>query len=143
MLVQGAISSARTRRAAHLQHRSRCQRRSASRNLSQNHVSCKFTALVDILASATAVLDDIAVHASRALSKWRLSASKQPRTWGSLTKPDRKRYEDFAELCACQIAVATVDFFGLLTPESRQLHDLIARSKQIIAESQDTADRLV
>ncbi len=45
MLVQGAISSARTRRAAHLQHRSRCQRRSASRNLSQNHLPCKFTTL--------------------------------------------------------------------------------------------------
>jgi hypothetical protein len=102
-----------------------------------------FDALVDTLASATAVLDDIAVHAGRALSKCALSTNKRPCTWESLTTTDRQRYKHFAELCACQIAVATVDISGFLTSEGQDLHDLIAGSKQIIAESQRTVDRLV
>ena len=54
VLVQGTTNPARTRRAAHLQHRSHCHRRSASRNLCQNQIIWQFTqkrVLVEALAA--------------------------------------------------------------------------------------------
>lgn len=100
-----------------------------------------FEAVEDVLPRATAVLDDIAVHGTRALNRW--TARLGPLPWGSLNPADEQRYRDFVELSACQLVVGAIDPQELLESTGEDREHLIATADKALNTAEKTVAELV
>jgi transcriptional regulator with XRE-family HTH domain len=100
-----------------------------------------YEAIAEILPRATAVLDDIAVHGTRALNRW--AAQLGPLPWGSLAPTDEQRYQEFIELSTCQIVAGAINIQDLLERTGRHQEDLIAAIDEGVNRAQATVAKLV
>jgi hypothetical protein len=100
-----------------------------------------YEAIAELLPRATEVLDDIAVHGTRALNRW--AASLGPPPWGPLTATDEKRYRDFIELSACQVVAGAINIQELLECTGQAQEDLIAAIDEGVNRAQATVAELV
>lgn len=93
-------------------------------------------AFVDLVERATQTLDYIAVHGAHAHARWsqRLAV---PTPWDNLSATQQQQYDDFVQLCAAQLAVATLDPQRLLMLTGEELDDQIGLMDQILEKSDD------
>jgi transcriptional regulator with XRE-family HTH domain len=94
-----------------------------------------FDALQEILPQATKTLDYVAVHAGHALNRWEAQLGTGTSTWDSLSQAEQQRYRDFIEIAAAQLAVATIDFQGLMTTQDSDRNRLIELTEDVLARS--------
>lgn len=100
-----------------------------------------YEAIEDIFPRATAVLDDIAVHGTRALNRW--AAHLGPLPWGSLDPANEQRYRNFNELSACQVVAGAINVQELLESTGQAQEDLIAAIDEAVNRAQATVSKLV
>lgn len=95
-------------------------------------------AFVDLVERATETLDYIAVHGAHAHTRWsqRLEA---PLQWDNMSATQQQQYDDFVQLCAAQLAVATLDPQRLLMLTGKELDNEIGLMDQILEKSDDLA----
>lgn len=98
-----------------------------------------YEAIEEILPRATAVLDDIAVHGTRALNRW--AAQLGPLPWGSLAPADEQRYRKFIELSTCQVVAGAINIQEVLERTGQE--DLIAAIDEGVNRAQATVAKLV
>lgn len=65
-------------------------------------------AVTEFIPRATMILDYIAVHAGHALSRWEGQLGADAIEWQSLSAQHRRRYDDFVQIAAAQLAVASI-----------------------------------
>jgi transcriptional regulator with XRE-family HTH domain len=102
-----------------------------------------FDALVDILPRATETLDYIAVHASHALKRWEVRLGPRPLDWDSMCPDEKKRYQDFIDISASQLSVATINVQGLMARRGEDREKLIEVADEILKQAQSTIESLV
>jgi transcriptional regulator with XRE-family HTH domain len=95
-------------------------------------------ALEQALPRATATLDYIATHAGHALARWSGQLDAGPLTFAALAAADQRRYHELLEVAAAQIAIATLDFQGLLTTTGTDRDWLVHLADQVLTQAQDT-----
>ena len=100
-----------------------------------------YEAIEETLPRATAVLDDIAVHGTRALNRW--AAQLGPMPWASLAPADEQRYRDFIELSTCQVVAGAISIQELLQRTGQAQEDLIAAIDEAVNRAQATVAKLV
>ena len=100
-----------------------------------------YEAIEEILPRATTVLDDIAVHGTRALNRWAAQLGPQP--WGTLSAADEQRYQDFIELSTCQVVAGAINIQELLESTGPAQEDLIAAIDEGVNRAQATVAKLV
>jgi hypothetical protein len=93
-------------------------------------------AFIDLVGRATRILEYIAVHGAHARERWsrRLQA---PTEWDELSPAQQEQYDDFVQLCAAQLAVATLDVERLLVLRGEELDQEIGLMDQILDKSED------
>lgn len=93
-------------------------------------------AFTDLVSRAAATLDYIAVHGAHAYRRWfkRVPASGD---WDDLSAGQQEQYDDFVQLCAAQLAVATLDVQRLLLLRGDELDREIGLMDQILEKSDD------
>lgn len=74
-----------------------------------------FEAITDIIPRATNALDYVAVHAAHALKRWEQHLGSQPINWGSLTASQAEQYQDFVDIAASQLTVASINVQELMS----------------------------
>lgn len=75
----------------------------------------RFDAVSRALEQSAAVLDEIAVFATRRLERWQRDLPEgRPMNWEDLTEGQHRRYNDFITLVACFLAVVALDLDELL-----------------------------
>jgi hypothetical protein len=94
-----------------------------------------FDALKTILPHATRILEYVAVHAGHALDRWEAQLGTGTATWDSLSQAEQQRYRDFIEIAAAQLAVATIDVQGLMTPPDVDGNRLIKLAEEVLTRS--------
>ncbi len=102
-----------------------------------------FEALVDILPRATHTLDYIATHAGHALGRWASQLPPPPTEWQSLGELERRRYQDFIEIAASQLAVVTINVQGLMMLRGTEREHLIEFANEVLVQAQNVAETLV
>jgi hypothetical protein len=100
-----------------------------------------YEAIEDILPRATAVLDDIAVHGTRALNRWATQLGSLPRD--SLDPANEQRYRDFNELSTCQVVAGAINIPELLEGTGQAQEDLIAAIDEGLNRAQAIVAKLV
>lgn len=93
-------------------------------------------AFLALVGRATTILDYIAVHGGHARERWS-QKSQATRQWDELSPAQQEQYDDFVQICAAQLAVATLDVQRLLTLQGGDLNQEIALVDQILAKSDD------
>ena len=93
-------------------------------------------ALEDILPRATQALDYIATHAGHALTRWEADLGEGPRTWGSLGHDGQRRYQDFIDIAAAQLAIVTINVQGLLTTSGSERDSLVQLADEVLTQAQ-------
>jgi len=93
-------------------------------------------AFLDLVDRATVTLDYVAVHGSHAHARWcgRLDV---PTEWKDLSATQHGQFDDFVQLCAAQLAVATLDPQQLLVLKGEDLDKQIGLMDQILHQSED------
>ncbi|MGY1777749.1 helix-turn-helix domain-containing protein [Geodermatophilus sp. SYSU D00804] len=93
-------------------------------------------AFIDLVRRAAQILEYIAVHGAHARERWsrRLEA---PTEWDALSPVQQEQYDDFVQLCAAQLAVATLDVERLLVLRGEELDQEIGLMDQILEKSED------
>jgi transcriptional regulator with XRE-family HTH domain len=102
-----------------------------------------FAALEDLIPRATGVLDDIAVHAGRALGKWEAKLGPRPLKWNALELSQRERYEDFVKIAFCHLSVAAINFPELMESRGEEREHLILSADMVLNEAQEVVGSLV
>jgi|GEM_PF-1265001 len=102
-----------------------------------------FDALVDILPRATKTLDYIALHAGHALKRWESRLGPRPLHWNSMTPDDKKRYQEFIDISASQLAVVTINVQGLMVSRGEDREILIEFADEVLKQAQSTIESLV
>lgn len=127
--------------------RSRRQRQELLEKLDEVDRELKATqrgieALQDVLSRATRTLEYVSVYASHARERW--SAQLPPgERWEALTGQDRRRYDEFVQICAAQLAVATLDVQRLLELRGEAQEDLITLCDEVLTKSDSLVRELV
>lgn len=93
-------------------------------------------AFVDLVERATQTLDYIAVHGAHAHNRWS-QRLETPTQWDDLSATQQQQYDDFVQLCAAQLAVATLDPQQLLILRDEELDNEIGLMDQILEKSDD------
>lgn len=101
----------------------------AEADLAENQPNVE--ALEALLPEATELLEYIAVHAGHALNRWDAQLGPGP----SLEEVDQRRYDDFVEIAAAQLAVASLDFEGLLDGRADQLNRAVELAQETLAQA--------
>lgn len=101
-----------------------------------------FDAVVEILPRATAILEYVAVHAGHALKRWESRLSPPPRDWGELPDADRRRYQEFVEISANQLAVATIDVTKLMSSRGDDREELIKVNDEVLKQAKAGVESL-
>lgn len=93
-------------------------------------------AFLDLVDRATVTLDYVAVHGSHAHARWcgRLDV---PTEWKDLSLTQQGQFDDFVQLCAAQLAVATLDPQQLLVLKGEDLDHQIGLMDQILQQGDD------
>lgn len=94
-------------------------------------------ALTAIVPRATDLLDYVAVHAAHALTRWRDQLGDGPLAWGAMTDEQHQRYQDFVEIAAAQLAVATIDLQTLAESPIDGLERATAVADQLLLQAQE------
>lgn len=102
-----------------------------------------FDALTDFLPRATKTLDYIATHAAHALKRWEQRLEPPPRSWESMSAEQRQYYQDFVDISAVQLAVATIDVQNLMRTRGDEREQLIRLTDEVLTQAQSTAESLV
>lgn len=102
-----------------------------------------FDALVDILPRATKTLDYIALHAGHALKRWGSRLGPRPLHWNSMSPDDKKRYQEFIDISASQLAVVTINVQGLMVSRGEDRDVLIEFADEVLKQAQSTVESLV
>jgi len=92
-------------------------------------------AVRELAPRATEVLDYIAIHAGHALARWEAQIGPGPVEWNSLSPELQRRYEDFVEITAAQLTVATVSPSGLMILRGEDLERAKAMADQLLTQS--------
>lgn len=100
-------------------------------------------ALREALPRATKTLDYIATHAGHALSRWEDQLGSGTMTWDSLRPADKRRYQDFVDIAAVQVTIATFNFQGLLITRGRDRDELVEFAEKVLTQSQETVQAVV
>jgi len=88
-------------------------------------------AFTEIVSRAAEVLKYIAVHGAHARARWSRRL-EDPTRWGDLSDAQQEQYDDFVQLCAAQLAVATLDVQRLLVLRGEELDEEIGLMDQIL-----------
>jgi transcriptional regulator with XRE-family HTH domain len=128
------------------EHRRGVKERQLSAELDKVETSLEATrrgyqAIEDILPRATEVLDEVAVHGTRALNRW--AAELDPQPWDSLNATDKQNYQDFIELSTCQVVIGAIDIHELLESTGQAQENLIAAIDEEVNQAQATVAKLV
>ena len=102
-----------------------------------------FKAIQDVLPRATETLDYVATHAGHALNRWDDQLGQGTMTWGSLGQAEQRRYQDFVDIAAAQLAIVTINVQGLLTTRGSDQDQLIQLADEVLTQSQDAVTALV
>jgi len=102
-----------------------------------------FEALTDFLPRATNTLDYIATHAGHALKRWEQRLEPSPREWESMSAAQQRTYQNFVEISASQLAVATIDIQNLMTTRSDEREQLIKLTDEVLTQAQSTVESVV
>lgn len=102
-----------------------------------------FEAVADILLRSRKILDYIAVHAGHALKRWENQLGPRPIDWKSMAGTDRKRYQEFIDISANQLAVATIDVTKLMASRGEERGELIAVAEEVLKQAKATIESLV
>jgi hypothetical protein len=102
-----------------------------------------FDDLCATLPKATKALEDIAVHGSRALSRWLREVGPFPTSWIHLSKEHRQRHEDFLRIAACQLTAARIQPAAFISLRDAPLEALTAITEQDLAYVQNQVDLLL
>ena len=95
----------------------------------------RFDAVSRALQRSAAVLDEIAVFATRRLERWQRDLPEgRPMNWEDLTESQHRDYNDFITLVACFLAVAALDLNQLLE-ENVPLAEVVAEFDAALDES--------
>ena len=93
-------------------------------------------ALRNILPQATEALDYIATHAGHALIRWEADLGEGPRTWDSLGQDGQRRYQDFIDIAAAQLAIVTINAQGILTTSGSERDSLVQLADEVLTQAQ-------
>lgn len=63
--------------------------------------------------------------------------------WGRLSSAEQAAYHGFITLLACQIAVGTTDFGGLMVSRDPELGERLALVKEMLYQTKNTIEELV
>jgi len=123
-----------------VQQRNRKQQRDLAARLDEAETEIaenqpNFEALRKLIPKATEILEYIAVHAGHALTRWYDQIGQGPCDWDSLSVAERQRYEDFVEIAAAQLAVATIDFENLMASRGGELERSSALVEEMLTQS--------
>lgn len=102
-----------------------------------------FDALAGILPRATETLDYIATHAGHAFERWASSLPSLPTNWDSLEDSERRRYHDFIEIAASQLAVVSINVQDLMALRGDERKHLIAFADEVLVQTQNVVRTLV
>lgn len=102
-----------------------------------------FDLLVAQLPRATGTLDYIATHAAHAFKRWAEDLGDLPRLWDSLTDDQKRRYNEFVEIAACEAAIDGVETAQFMTTEGDQLQEFAAASAAILKHADTRVRTLV
>lgn len=102
-----------------------------------------FEAVVGILPRSIEILDYIAVHAGHALKRWESQLGPRPIDWKSMSAADRKRYQEFIDISANQLAVATIDVTKIMASRGDEQEELIAVAEEVLKQAKTTIESLV
>lgn len=102
-----------------------------------------FEALIEILPRATDTLDYIATHAGHALGRWASQLPPAPTEWESLSEPEKRRYHDFIEIAASQLAVVTINVQDLMGLDGDDREHLIDFADEVLSQAQNVVETLV
>lgn len=94
-------------------------------------------ALTELLPRASASLEYIATHAGHALGRWADQLGPGPMTWEALGPEGQRRYAEFVEIAAAQVAIVTINVQGLLTTRGRDQAELIELADRVLTRSHD------
>lgn len=94
-------------------------------------------ALAELLPRASAGLEYIATHAGHALGRWADQLGPGPTTWEALGPEGQRRYAEFVEIAAAQVAIVTINVQGLLTTRGRDQAELIELADRVLTRSHD------
>lgn len=93
-------------------------------------------AFLDLVDRATVTLDYVAVHGSHAQARW-CDGLDVPTEWKDLSPTQQKQFDNFVQICAAQLAVATLDPQQLLVLKGEDLNHQIGLMHQILQQSDD------
>ena len=97
-------------------------------------------ALRESILRATDILDYVALHAAHALSRWEAQIGEGKLDWNSLIETgNEKRYFDFAQIAAAQLAIVTLSYDDLWKTRGDELE----RAKALIDEVLSQAQRII
>jgi transcriptional regulator with XRE-family HTH domain len=94
-------------------------------------------ALQDILPRAVVTLDYIATHAGHAVHRWEDRFGSGSMAWNSLGQAEQRRYQDFVEIAAAQIAIVNFNYEGLLITSDSDRDQLIQLADELLTQSHD------
>lgn len=102
-----------------------------------------FDALVEVIPRATNTLDYIAIHASHALSRWATRLETGPMVWEELGVDEQRRYQDFIEIAASQLAIVTINVQDLMALRGDEREQLINFADEVLNQAQNVVETLV
>ncbi|MGO2140766.1 MAG: helix-turn-helix domain-containing protein [Leucobacter sp.] len=102
-----------------------------------------FDLLVAQLPKATGTLDYIGTHAAHSFKRWAEEVGDLPRSWDSLPDDQKRRYNEFVEIAACEAAIDGIDTAQFMTTEGEQLQEFAAASAAILKHTDSRARTLV
>jgi transcriptional regulator with XRE-family HTH domain len=94
-------------------------------------------ALADIIPKATELFEYVALHAAHAVARWRDQLGGGSLAWDSLSPDQQRRYDDFVEIAAAHLAVATIDLQELAGSTDENLERAVALADQILEQSRE------
>jgi transcriptional regulator with XRE-family HTH domain len=101
-----------------------------------------FDAMIELMGRATEILDDIAVHGSRAYQRWSARLPPRPTRWSGMSESQRERYLDFIQVAGAQLLISTVSmrFTLLMSARGDDLEALVQACEEQLGESRRVVD---
>ncbi|HEU4999032.1 MAG TPA: helix-turn-helix transcriptional regulator [Lapillicoccus sp.] len=102
-----------------------------------------FDAVMDLLAEATELLGYIAVHASHAQRRWRVTLPTGTVAWSELSGDQQGAYATFVDIAAHQVCVDSINATELLAAAPDQQASLIQGAGAILTAARRDVELLV
>lgn len=94
-------------------------------------------ALAEVMPRATELFEYVSLHAAHAVTRWRDQLGEGSLAWDSLSPDQQRRYDDFVEIAAAHLAVATIDFQELAGSRDESLERAVALVDQILRQARE------